>query len=221
MGKGLFISIEGLDGCGKTTIQSFLLDWFNELIINKRIYFNNVILTREPGGKNNRFCEELRSLIFNHALDNKTEILLYAASRIEHVKNTILPDLLKNNIVISDRFIDSSLVYQGFKNNIDINKVLDINLWGIDNKLPDITIYLDIKPEESRKRALNRHIINKYDKKPLSYYQEIKKGFDFVSKSYPNRFIIINANQTEIQIKEDIKDKLWNKLIKMNIIHQQ
>lgn len=220
MGKGLFISIEGLDGSGKTTIQSFIHDWLKELISNNKIDFHDVIKTREPGGKDSSFCENLRSLIFNNNLDNKTEILLYAASRIEHVKNVILPHIETNDIVISDRFIDSSLVYQGFKNNISIDEIFNINNWGINNKIPDITIYLDINPEKARTRALERSTINKYDKKPLEYYKDIKDGFDFIANKYSNRFIVIDANQSENQIKEDIKSKIWEKLIKMNAILQ-
>lgn len=218
--SGLFISIEGLDGSGKTTIQAFLNEWFKELILSKKINFNDVITTREPGGKNNIFCEQLRSLILNNNLDNKTEILLYAASRIEHVKNTIIPNLKLNNIVISDRFIDSSLVYQGFANQIDINKIFEINIWGVENTIPHFTLYLDIDPSKARLRALERKIINKYDEKPIQYYENIKNGFDFITNQFKDRFIKIDANQSELKMQEEIKDKLWKKLLEMKIIRQ-
>lgn len=217
--NGLFITIEGLDGSGKTTIQSFISNWFKELILNKKINFNDVIKTREPGGVNNPFCEQLRSLIFNNDLDNKTEVLLYAAARTEHVKNTILPNIQNNNIVISDRFIDSSLVYQGYNNNVDIDKIFEINSWAINNLIPDITIYLDIDYNDARNRAMSRHIITKYDAKSLNYYKNIKLGFDLISSKYKDRFIVINANQIIENLQEDIKNKLWQKLIQMKIIH--
>ena len=141
MKPGKLITFEGGEGSGKSSI----LKKISEELQKRNIPF---IITREPGGT--KISEEIRSIILdkqNTAMDKKTEALLYCASRRQHLVEKVFPSLEKGINVISDRYIDSSLLYQGYARGLGFDSVMDINLFAIDNRLPDKTLYFSIRPE--------------------------------------------------------------------------
>ena len=158
MNRGWFITFEGPDGSGKTTIS-------NNVYQQLKTEGFDVIYTREPGGI--EIAEKIRDIILdpkNTAMDKKTEALLYAASRRQHLVEKILPALKENKIVICDRFVDSSLAYQGVGREIGIKEVLSINEFAIEGTYPDLTIFLDIDPLKGLSRIADRHYRDRLDR---------------------------------------------------------
>ena len=146
----MFVSFEGIDGSGKSTITNYVYEYF----INKN---QEVIMTREPGG--NKIAEKIRELILDpkhDTMDDKTEALLYAASRRQHLVEKILPALDEGKLVLCDRFIDSSTAYQGYGRQLGAKAVIDINLFAVEDHLPDITFFLDIDLKTSLDRVNKR-----------------------------------------------------------------
>ena len=198
--KGLFISFEGPEASGKST-QILLLK--NYLKLKKIPY----IITREPGGT--KFAENLRKLILSNKtnINNLEEILLLMAGRSNHINNVILPNIKKGKIVISDRFADSTLVYQGFVNKFGISKVKKLHKELLDNYYPDYTFVFNLSPKEIIKRLKIRKNKNKYDKNDLNFHNNIIKGYNKISKNN-RRFIQIDASLSKNIIQNIILEKL-------------
>lgn len=199
--KGKFISFEGPEGAGKTTVISEIYDRLKE--INK-----HVVLTREPGGI--PIAEKIRTIILDteHTeMDAKTEALLYAAARRQHLVERVIPVLQSGGIVLCDRFIDSSLAYQGYARGLGIDEVLRINQFAIGETMPDLTIFFDLDPEEGLARiADGKREENRLDKESLLFHQEVYKGYEKVIKRYPKRIVKTNARLS----KEEVTDNVWN-----------
>ena len=190
MKKGLFITFEGPDGSGKTTVSTAVCDR-----LKKDGY--NVQYTREPGGS--KIAEEIRNVILDPAnteMDARTEALLYAASRRQHLVEKVIPALHDGITVISDRFIDSSLAYQGYARGIGMEEVYAINQFAIEGHMPDKTIYLNISAEEGLKRInRNRDYLDRLDQESLDFHQKVHEGYEKVIEKYPDRMIVIDASQ--------------------------
>lgn len=189
---GLFITFEGGEGAGKTTaIQSI----YTKLKEEGR----KVIVTREPGGS--VIAEKIREIILNpnHTeMDSRTEALLYAAARRQHLVEKVIPYLEKGYIVLCDRFIDSSLVYQGAARKIGMEEVLKINLFATEGIMPHKTLFFDIEPELGLKRiAQNRgREVNRLDKEQLSFHQLVREAYLQLAKQEPERIRTIDASQS-------------------------
>ncbi|KEI06744.1 dTMP kinase [Clostridium botulinum] len=204
MNKGVFITLEGPDGSGKTTIVKMIEKYLKE---------NNVdyISTREPGGIN--ISEQIREIILdtkNTEMDARTEALLYVASRRQHLAERVIPALKLGKIVICDRFIDSSLAYQGYARGIGIDEVMSINEFAIDGYMPNLTLYLDIEPEIGLKRISqnDKREVNRLDLEKLDFHKKVREGYFKVLEKYPNRIKKINANQPIDKVFEDVKNYL-------------
>lgn len=198
--KGLFITFEGNDGSGKSSaIQAV----YEELV--KQGY--DVILTREPGGS--KIAEKIRTIILdtdNLGMDSKTEALLYAASRREHLVKKIIPALESGKIVLSDRYIDSSLVYQGIARGIGVKEVYDLNQFAIGDYLPDLTIMLAVHPEIGMERIKNnRHEFDRLELEKLDFHNKVYNGYIEVAKTYPNRIVMIDGEKTKDEVLEQTK----------------
>ncbi|MEG0471173.1 MAG: dTMP kinase [Solibacillus sp.] len=201
MQGNLFITFEGPDGAGKTSVLKLI----GERIQQEQI---DVLLTREPGGI--EIAEKIRSVILNPAhtmMNERTEALLYAAARAQHFFEKIVPALEQGQHVLCDRFIDSSLAYQGHARGIGVDEVLSINHFAIGQRLPDITIYFNIAPEKglARIHANRSDEINRLDVEGLAFHQKVYEGYQEAMKRYPKRFRVINADQPI----EDVVEEVW------------
>lgn len=187
--KGVFITFEGPDGSGKTTITKAL-----EKKLKKEGF--EVILTREPGGKNLKFAEDLRKLIFKYKnLDVMTELMLFEAARSEHLRKTIIPALKKGQIVLCDRFFDSSVVYQGFLGGIDVENIKKVNEIVVKKEnFPDKTFVFEVSLKTILNRLENRLENNRYDKKNIGYFKKLR-GFYLEIAKDDNRFEIVNNDE--------------------------
>ncbi len=207
MNKGLFITFEGCDGCGKTTAITN---------VDRILSDNNIehILTREPGGS--RIAEEIRNIILdkkNVEEDCRTEALLYAASRRQHLVEKVLPSLNEGKLVICDRYLDSSLAYQGYARGIGIDNVMSINAFAIENTMPDLTFFLDLSPEEGMKRISSRtRESDRLDQEKITFHQKVYDGYKIVNEMFKDRIVVIDASQTRDAIAEEIADIILKKL---------
>lgn len=199
--NGFFVTFEGGEGCGKTT----LIQSLQKELVKKGV---EPLVTREPGGS--LIAEEIRSVILDKAntmMDARTEALLYAASRRQHLVEVVIPALKEGKLVLSDRYIDSSLAYQGYARGIGIDEIYSINSFAVDSTMPDLTFFLDLKPEEGLKRiALHRqNEVNRLDLEKLSFHQKVYEGYQILLKRFPERIVRIDASQT---IEEETKEVL-------------
>jgi len=197
MKHGWFITFEGPDGSGKTTISTNV---YQQL---KTEGFD-VIYTREPGGI--EIAEKIRDIILdpkNTAMDKKTEALLYAASRRQHLIEKILPALKENKIVICDRFVDSSLAYQGVGRELGIDNVLAINEFAIEGVYPDLTIFLDIDPIKGLKRIADRHYRDRLDQEQDQFHLRVSQGYEILKERFKDRYEIVNADRQVHEIVEE------------------
>ncbi len=210
MKKGYFISIEGGDGSGKTTASKYVINKLKE-------EGYDVMYSREPGGVD--IAEQIRNVILdvnNTKMDTRTEALLYAASRRQHLVEVILPALQEGKIVICDRFIDSSLAYQGYARGIGIEEVMEINRFAIDDNMPDLTIYYDVDVEVGLSRISSRNNLDRLDKESLEFHHKVHDGYHIVCDMFPNRIKTIDANQSQ-QIVEEETYKLIKNLVDDNV----
>lgn len=210
MHKGFFLSIEGPDGSGKSTISKKLLNYLEI----KKI---DCILTREPGGYQNDICEKIRQILLeSRNMSYKTEALLFAASRCEHVDNLIIPSLEDNKFVICDRYIDSSLSYQGFGRGLGIKNIYDINMFAINQLLPHLTIFIMIDPKIGIERIFSqrKEELNRLDKESLKFHEQTYKGYLEIANLYKERIIIVDGNESIDQIFKNIILAINNKLKK-------
>ena len=198
---GIFITIEGPDGAGKTTVIKEL---------NKRLEKEvkvGIVLTREPGGI--PIAEKIRQIILdpeNTEMDERTEALLYAAARRQHLVERVLPALNQGELVICDRFVDSSVAYQGSARGIGEEEILELNQFAIEGHLPDLTLYLDV-PSEVGLARINQGRrateLDRLDKEDLAFHQKVRTGYLGLLDKYPERIHLIDA-------KEDIEKVVKN-----------
>lgn len=190
--KGILISFEGPDGAGKTSVLKIILNRLKP-ILGERLLF-----TREPGGTNNPIAEAIRELVLSSnysEIDDRTEVLLFAASRRQHLVQTILPALKDGKIVITDRYVDSSIAYQGGGRKIGVQKVININEFAIQGTLPDYTIYFNVRPEIGIQRIQQTRMneVNRLDKTAITFHQRVSESYLAIAAGDPERFRIINA----------------------------
>ncbi len=206
--KGKFIVIEGIDGCGKTTQVDELSKWLpNSGLINKK---SKVITTREPGGS--LLGKKLRGLILDNNENNKpsslAELLLYSADRAEHVSKIISPALNNNDWVISDRFSDSTLAYQGYGRNINFEIIQNIEFIVCQGEYPDLTFFLEISPEESILRRKNE-IPDRIESEGIRFLEKVNEGFKKIAKE--KNWEVISASQNIQTISNQIKETVLKK----------
>ncbi len=203
----MFITFEGGEGSGKTTCIKRIVKILEE-------EGNSVVLTREPGGT--PISEEIRNVILdkkNTDMDPRTEALLYAAARRQHIVQKILPSLKEGKIVISDRFLDSSLAYQGGARGLGIEEIYRVNQYATEGLEPDITFFFDIDPEEGLRRIASNagREVNRLDVEKLAFHETVRGAFQELAKRFPKRFVVIDASQKP--------DDVFNAVLKE--IHQR
>ncbi|PKF85812.1 dTMP kinase [Bacillus sp. BA3] len=210
MKRGIFITMEGPEGAGKTTITQMLGQ-----ALQQEGY--QVLLTREPGGV--PISEQIREVILNKdntAMDARTEALLYAAARRQHLVEVVIPELERGGIVLCDRFIDSSLAYQGHARGLDIEEVYNINKFAIGDMMPDATLFFDIDPEEGLRRIQSNgeREVNRLDLEALDFHKKVCEGYQFIINRWKDRFIIVDAGRTIDEVLEETKASLLDFLAK-------
>jgi len=199
--NGKFITFEGPEGSGKTSVIKGVV----EFLTNEGY---RILTTREPGG--NKIAESIRNIILdnnNTEMDAHAEALLFAASRSQHFSEVILPALQDNKILLCDRFIDSSLAYQGHARGLGIDKVYEINKFAIGDLLPDLTLFIDVPPKVGLKRVFsNTRKVDRLDLETLEFHEKVYEGYMIIAKKYENRFKIVDGTQpVEKVIKDAIK----------------
>lgn len=204
MNKGFFFSAEGNEGAGKSTIVKMAARY----LASKGL---EVATSREPGGI--AIAEQIRAVILDRAntkMDGRTEALLYAAARRQHFIEKIAPLLRQGTTIICDRFIDSSLAYQGYARGLGMEEVLRINRFAIEDRFPDLTLYLDVDPEVGleRIRAHGSREINRLDLESLSFHRKVREGYLKVIEMFPDRIVRIDANEELDAVFEAVKRAL-------------
>ncbi|WP_247827958.1 dTMP kinase [Arthrobacter antioxidans] len=196
---GLFIALEGGDGAGKSTQAALLCTALES-------GGHTVIRTREPGGT--PIGEKLRSLVLEHGhgeIDARTEALMFAASRAAHVHQVIVPALERGDVVVCDRFIDSSVAYQGAGRGLGARAVLDVNLWATDGLRPDLTVLLDVEPAEGRsRRTTGTAAEDRLESEPDDFHASIRAAFLELAGAEPERYLVLAASGTPEELHRSI-----------------
>ena len=199
--RGLFITFEGIDGCGKSTQIDFLTKRFTK-------FKKHVVKTEEPGGTAG--SNEIRKILLrenNFQWSVETEALLFMAARNDHVEKVIKPSINDNKIVICDRFMDSTLVYQGMRSSRA--KQLSLDLFELIAINPDITFLIDMEPEIALKRALSRSTKeDRFENYGISFQRELRKNFLDIAHKHRNRIRIIDGNQTPEDVAAQINESI-------------
>lgn len=202
MKNGLFISIEGLDGSGKSTQIQGIKTYFEDKNIEPVVF-------REPGGT--QIGEKIRHILLdanNIEMDRVSEMLLFAASRSQNVAQNIIPALEEGKVVICDRYIDSSVAYQGYGRELDVDEVLNVNLAAVRHRLPDITFFLDKNPEESLKRRKEATQADRLENEKMEFHIRVYKGYMELCRKYPERIIKLDAEDSIEAINKKIVETL-------------
>ncbi|MCD7893649.1 MAG: dTMP kinase [Erysipelotrichaceae bacterium] len=202
--SGTFITFEGGEGSGKTTIAHLIKDK-----LEKEGY--SVVLTREPGGVS--IAEQIRDVIVdvnNTNMDARTEALLYASSRRQHLVEKVIPALKDDKIVICDRYVDSSMVYQGIARGLGIDEVYNMNLFATENILPNLTIFFDIQPELGLQRVYSNkdREVNRLDLETLDFHQKVYDGYLTICDKFPERIIKVDASQSIDDVLNSVYDEV-------------
>lgn len=208
----MFITFEGPDGSGKSTVIKKVY----ELLVKDGY---EIVLTREPGGT--PIAEKIRDIILdnsNQALDPRTEALLYAASRRQHLVEKIWPALKEGKIVLCDRFLDSSLAYQGGGRSLGIDNVLNINLFATENTYPDLTLFFDVSPEVGLARVSKdkKRIADRLDNETENFHDKVYETFKKIVREHKDRIISIDASKP---IEEVVKNAYEIIKAKLNGLH--
>ncbi len=199
MSKGLFITFEGLDGAGKSTQIHKVKE-----IFEKKGY--EVVLTREPGGT--QISEKIRNIILDNNNDEMsfvTEALLYAASRAQHVHEKIKPALDAGKVVICDRYVHSSIAYQGYGRQLGADRVMQINSYAIEGIMPDISFFILLPSDKAMERLKNsQRELDRLEVEEIDFFERIEKGYNQIAEDYDN-IIKIDASKSVDEIAEEIK----------------
>lgn len=213
---GLFITVEGPDGAGKSTLVSKLNKKLQDVLT---VPF---IATREPGGSD--IAEKIREVIIdpeNKEMDAKTEALLFAASRRQHIIETIQPALNRGEVVLCDRFVDSSIAYQGAGREIGVEEVATLNQFATENLTPDLTLYLDVDAQVGLNRIGHKNSNRKKDRLELeevSFHNRVRDAYLILLHKNADRIQLIDATKSPHEVLEAAWTVLENELIKRNLI---
>jgi dTMP kinase len=202
---GKLISFEGAEGSGKSTQISRLAAHFQKTD-------REVLTTREPGGT--EIGEQIRNIIVHNSRGDEmcaeTELLLFTAARAQLVREVIAPALLRGAVVLSDRFLDSSTVYQGIGRNLAADPVAQINRFAVGNVMPDLTIVIDVPEEVSLARLKQRasDLPDRMERENIGFYKKVREGYLVLAKGMPERFIVVDGTKSE----DAIEKKIWSEV---------
>ncbi|GIN99206.1 thymidylate kinase [Siminovitchia terrae] len=215
--SGLFITLEGPEGAGKTTFIEKLVNDLAEAGVK-------ALATREPGGI--EIAEKIRTIILDKehtVMDPRTEALLYAAARRQHLTEKVLPALQEGKVVLCDRFIDSSLAYQGYARGIGIDEVYSINEFAIQGAMPDVTLYFDIDPELGLRRIARNagREVNRLDLEKIEFHHKVREGYHLLIQRFPDRIILIDAAAPFDVVYQNAKKMIESRLVQEGILNKE
>ncbi len=200
---GYFIAFEGGEGVGKSTQEALLAQYLTEV-------GKTVIRTREPGGT--PAAEQIRNTVLSReheGMNPQSEALLFAAARGDHVARVIRPAIARGEVVICDRYIDSSIAYQGFARALGADRVRDLSMWATGGLLPDLTIVLTLDPEVSMKRVINP---DRLESEPMQYHRDVAAAFLEIVALDPGRYLVVDAAGTKEEIAQVIRQRVMQEL---------
>lgn len=206
----MFITIEGPEGSGKTTAVDAAVKELEKMGYQ-------IVRTREPGGT--PIAEQIRNVILdknNTAMDQRTEALLYAASRRQHLVEKVWPALKEGKIVICDRYLDSSLAYQGGARGLGIDNILNVNNFATEGTFPDLTLLFDLQPELGLARiaANSNREVNRLDLETIEFHTKVRNTFLELARRYPERFVIIDASQSREEVAKKTLEVMLSRICK-------
>ena len=206
----MFITIEGPEGSGKTTAVDTAVKELEKMGYQ-------IVRTREPGGT--PIAEQIRNVILdknNTAMDQRTEALLYAASRRQHLVEKVWPALKEGKIVICDRYLDSSLAYQGGARGLGIENILNVNMFATEGTFPDLTLLFDLPPEVGLARiaANSDREVNRLDLEKMEFHTKVRNTFLELAKRYPERFVVIDASQSREEVAKKTLEVMLSRICK-------
>lgn len=216
MSEAKFISFEGPEGAGKTSVLQALIEELRPMLGDE------LVTTREPGG--NPIAEAIRAILQpeeDNGMDKRTEALLYAAARRQHLVETIQPALAAGKVVISDRYIDSSLAYQGGGRDLGVDRIWTLNQFATEGLLPDLTIYLDVPADIGLKRVMQHRQgkIDRLDKEDLSFHIKVRNTYLALRDQFPDRIQVIDATQPLEMVITATRALIWQQLKNRNGVH--
>ncbi|RLI55996.1 MAG: dTMP kinase [Candidatus Thorarchaeota archaeon] len=195
----MFITFEGIEGSGKSTQARLLVEYLRGKGLN-------VILTREPGGV--ELSERIRSILIETGLNisSRAELLLFLASRAQHTDELIRPSLRKGHIVVCDRYIDASVAYQGYGRGLSIEMIKRLNDWATGGIRPNLTVLLDLSPEEGLKRVRASKKMDRIEGENLEFHRRVREGYLEIARSDPDRFLVLDATRSMEEIQRFIRE---------------
>ena len=196
----MFVALEGGEGAGKSTQAELLQQWLTD-------QGREVVVTREPGGT--PLGRRLRELLLDPStgtLAARTEALLYAADRAEHVHDVIRPALQRGAVVLTDRYVDSSIAYQGAGRSLDPAEVATLSAWATEDLLPDLTVILDVDPQEGLGRFDGP--LDRLEAEPMSFHRAVRDGFLALAARHPSRYLVVDASQQPDVVQSHVRDRL-------------
>ncbi len=202
MEKGFFITLEGCEGSGKSTQLKKLEEYFIKS-------GKSFVFTREPGGT--PISEDIRKIILdgkNVEMTDQTEALLYASSRAQHITEKILPAKNQGKIVICDRYIDSSFAYQAYARGLGMDFIQGVNVFAIQNCMPDLTLFFDISPEDAFRRKGGADKDDRLEQSGLEFHKKVYAGYKQLAQDYPQRISVIDATKTADEVFESVLEIL-------------
>ena len=207
--NGRFIVFEGIEGGGKSTQIEKTQQWLLEGGLGKSVA---VVRTREPGGT--ELGKKLRSMLLNDHdlnLDDRSELLLYAADRAQHVKQVLKPQLAQGKVILCDRFIDSTTAYQGYGRGLDLDLITQLNKIASCGLESDLTLWLDVEVETGLERVKQRGKRDRVEQADLSFHHRVRSGYAKLAAQFPERIIRIDANGTPEQVQQHIQTVVWKR----------
>ncbi len=204
MKKGKFITIDGVEGAGKSTQIDFIVEYLTAKNIS-------VVLTREPGGT--ELGEKIRELLLStqtESMHNDTELLLMFAARNEHIHHKILPALAQGKWVLSDRFSDASYAYQGGGRGLDNARIAQLERWTLQDFAPDMTLLLDVSIQKGLSRVASRGKKDRIEQEDLDFFDRVRKAYIARVKQYPRRIKLIDGSKTQAHTSKQIQAVLDN-----------
>lgn len=205
--NGHFISFEGGEGSGKSTHARLLAE-------RLRSAGKKVLLTREPGGT--AIGDEVRKILqynkSSHNMTNECELLLFSASRAQHVCEVIRPALARGEVVICDRFLDSTTAYQGYGRKLPLDLIAKVHQLAVGDCLPDLTLVIDLDPKTGLERARGRELFDRMESQSLEFYERVRAGFLEIARRDPKRFVVIDGARKVEQVRADVESAVSKRL---------